>query len=434
MYGPIIDIYGDPWSESRIDPDFCGCAEGTIFHEFLHLKALRQECKTYACTNQCFACAKNIPRRDQFGNECLEKDEYGNFIPNKPKFPCKDPNGDGPRRSPPSRPCGDHPDDNYSVASLRPTDGVSESRNPELLVLRNGFWEEAGSFINRLKRRFSYIEPDQSPLEMKDPPPILFIPSGGLYGMEKSSQFKSILEDYVSRGGTIIVFAQQHGYDFSPLPTPDGVSLVCYGWREDQSCRSNSVYVDTWHPALSSTTKSLTSSPIDGYFAYYPPDSTALLSRRINGMPAMLAYPYGEGRVVVTSMFEDWGNSHGQSTIQGRSIIRDLITWAKNPDLEILEYNLRNNPDPEVKLNIELKNLSDKTASEAKILWLDPDRNLYFEEETPISIPPGEETTIPVSHSFSGITDKNLGIWHTDYILYDSEGDEIQPQGHKVMR
>jgi len=147
-----------------------------------------------------------------------------------------------------------------------------------------------------------------------------------------------------------------------------------------------------------------------------------------------LAYPYGEGRVVVTSMFEDWGNSHGQSTIQGRSIIRDLITWAKNPDLEILEYNLRNNPDPEVKLNIELKNLSDKTASEAKILWLDPDRNLYFEEETPISIPPGEETTIPVSHSFSGITDKNLGIWHTDYILYDSEGDEIQPQGHKVMR
>jgi ligand-binding sensor domain-containing protein len=132
--------------------------------------------------------------------------------------------------------------------------------------------------------------------------------------------------------------------------------------------------------------------------------------------------------VVVTSMFEDWGNSHGQSTIQGRSIIRDLITWTKNPDLEIPEYNLRDNPDPEVNLNLELKNISDASASKAKILWLDPDKNLAFEEEKSVSIPCGEEITIPVSHTFSGIPDSKLGIWHIDYILYDSEGDEIQPQ------
>jgi len=153
--------------------------------------------------------------------------------------------------------------------------------------------------------------------------------------------------------------SEQHGNDFSALPSPDGDPIRAYGWREDQSCQSNSIYVDGWHPVLSSTTKPALSSPIDGYFADYPSNSTVLLSRRINGMPAMLAYPYGEGRVVVTSMFEDWGFGHWQSSLQGRSIIRDLITWAKNPDSEIQEYNLRNNPDPELNLNLELKNISD---------------------------------------------------------------------------
>jgi hypothetical protein len=317
-----------------------------------------------------------------------------------------------------------------TISAIKQTKINSDSR---AAVMMNYFPLDMIKLLNKIKHSPALVFSEFSPDVVKEHP-VLIIPTGGLFGLENAEQFKSTLADYVSRGGTIIVFGQQHGHEFSVLPTPDEVPIGAYGWREDQSCRSNSMYVDTWHPALSSTTKSLISSPIDGYFASYPSNSTVLLSRRINGMPAMLAYPYGEGRVVVTSMFEDWGNSHGQSTIQGRSIIRDLITWTKNPDLEIPEYNLRNNPDPELNLNLELKNLSDKTASEAKILWLVPDRNIYFEEGRLVSIPPGEEITIPVSHAFSGIPDNKLGIWHIDYILYDSEGNEIQPQGHKVMR
>jgi hypothetical protein len=336
-----------------------------LLHELLHFAGFGENI-AYACSHKAIPCA---PLNPKYPKNCKCKKDDDHF--------------------PPTNPDGDMPDDNFSVASLNASNEIYESHNSDLLILRHGFYREAGALINRFKRGFSYIEPDQSPFEMKDPPPILFIPSGGLYGMEKSSQFKSILEDYVSQGGTLIVFAQQHGHDFSALPSPDELPLECCGWREDQSCRSNSVYVDTWHPALSSAARSLISSPIDGYFASYPSNSTVLLSRRINGMPAMLAYPYGEGRVVVTSMFEDWGNSHGQSTAQGRAIVRDLITWAKNPDLEIPEYNLRDNPDPEVNLNLELKNLSDASASKAKILWLDPGRNLYLEEEKIISIPVG---------------------------------------------
>jgi hypothetical protein len=108
--------------------------------------------------------------------------------------------------------------------------------------------------------------------------------------------------------------------------------------------------------------------------------------------------------------------------------VRDLISWAKNTGLQIPEYNLRKNPNPEVSLNLEVKNLSEKAASKVKVLWLDPGRNLYFDEERLISIRAGEGTTIPVNRAFSNITDDKLGIWHVDYVLYNSEGTKIQHQ------
>ena len=305
---------------------------------------------------------------------------------------------------PPSSPPGnDNPDESFTVGnSLAGTIPSYFDALPFVGILFNGYHHSTDALLTRLKRGCFYVKEEFDSTAVLDRVKVLMIPTGGLYGMENADQFKSTLADYVSRGGTLIVFAQQHGHEFSVLPTPDGEPIGAYGWREDQSCRSNSIYVDGWHPVLSSTTKSAISSPIDGYFADYPSDSTVLLSRRINGMPALLTYPYGDGRVVVTSMFEDWGYSHGQSTAQGRAIVRDLITWAKNPDLEIPEYNLRNNPDPELNLNLELENLSDKTASEAKILWLDPDRNLYFEEDKIISIH-SRGKTIPENCIFSEV-------------------------------
>jgi hypothetical protein len=217
-------------------------------------------------------------------------DPYGDETPDHRNCSCD--NEDDKHY--PTNPDGDNPDDNFSVASPKTSNEIYEIHNSDLLILKHGFYRQAGALINRLKRGFSCIEPDQSPSEMKDPLPILLISSGGLFGMEKSYQFRSILEDYVAQGGTVIVSGQQHGHDFSVLPTPDEEPIEAYGWREDQSCRSNSMYVDTWHPVLSSATRSLISSPIDGYFAGYPSNSTVLLRRRVNGMPAMLTYPYGD--------------------------------------------------------------------------------------------------------------------------------------------
>jgi hypothetical protein len=49
-------------------------------------------------------------------------------------------------------------------------------------------------------------------------------------------------------------------------------------------------------------------------------------------------------------------------------------------------------------------------------------------EDKSASVPAGEAISIAVSHVFSNIPEQKLGIWHVDYVLYDSEGNEIQPQ------
>ena len=241
----------------------------------------------------------------------------------------------GDRDCPPT-PHNDNPDDNYSfmstISAIKQTKINSDSK---AAVMMNFFPLDMIKLLNKIKHSPALVFSEFSPDEVKEHP-VLIIPTGGLFGLENADQFKSTLADYVSRGGTIIVFGQQHGYEFSVLPTPEGEPIGAYGWREDQSCQTNSVYVDTWHPALSSATRSLISSPIDGYFAGYPSNSTVLLRRRVNGMPALLTYPYGDGRVVVTSMFEDWGNSHGQSTAQGRAIVRDYeMVWMSRPNLNL---------------------------------------------------------------------------------------------------
>ncbi|MCK4645895.1 MAG: peptidoglycan DD-metalloendopeptidase family protein [Candidatus Aminicenantes bacterium] len=315
-----------------------------------------------------------------------------------------------------------------SIQSFAPLKDKLIEECADVALLWHGKYHSTMSFLSDLHIPSKLIDPDLfSPLLVNEYP-VLVIPTGGLYGLDNAEQFKAALEQYAASGGTILTFTQKYGYEFAMLPTPGEIPLASYGWKEDQSCHSNSIYVGTYHPALSAVTTSLVTSPVDGYLTKYPSSSTVLLRRRVSGMPAMIVYPYGQGRVVVTSLYEDWGYTHWQSTAQGRAIIRDLINWAKDFSSDIPEYNLRSNPTPEVSLNLEVKNLSEKAAVKAKILWLYPDLKLHFEEEKPISLPAGGEATLSVSHTLSDIPDNKLGIWHVDYSLYDSDGNEIQPQ------
>ena len=218
----------------------------------------------------------------------------------------------------------------------------------------------------------------------------------------------------------MIAFAQQQGSDFSVLPTPDGRPIHGWGWHEDNSCYTNAAYIETFHPILASQSKSLVTSNIDGYFDSIPDNSIVLLRRVKNGLPAMFMYPYGQGWVIVSSSYDDWGGFN-QTGPGARAIIRDAIAWAKKPaDLPI------NLPGSTASIDLQVKNVTDLPASQVKLVLMSPSRDRVIAEQTVSqSIAASATGEVPFSHAFPA--DAELGIYHVDYELLDDAGVTVQP-------
>ena len=281
------------------------------------------------------------------------------------------------------RPANDTPDDNFSYSEGNINDTIYFYM-PDALIYREGEFEIYKNFINKDKDKgvaFANLDVNASTLIKSGK--LLILPTGALIGKENDSTLKYILDEYVKLGGTIIVFAQQHGDDFDKVvPIPDGEILKSYGWREDQSCLRNSAYFNINHPVVSSSTKQLIDAGIDGYFEKIPSNSTVYLTRRKNRDPVLISYPYGEngGKVILTTLYSDWAFAHSQATVRELRIVRDLVTWAKDPNTEIPMFNLADNSSPEIALNINIKNdleldienVSTTTATKAKIYVYTP--------------------------------------------------------------
>jgi hypothetical protein len=107
-------------------------------------------------------------------------------------------------------------------------------------VLSNGFHVPMSSLAGKLGNGYVPVDIGFSP-DIVSKHPLLVISSGGLFGLENSALFRAKLDEYVKRGGTLLVFSQHHGYEFSALPVPqeaDGTyrRVKGYGWDEDQNC------------------------------------------------------------------------------------------------------------------------------------------------------------------------------------------------------
>jgi hypothetical protein len=217
-------------------------------------------------------------------------------------------------------------------------------------VFLNGYWKGWRSLSSVLKKSVVYSDVETSPYLLIRTSNVLVIPTGGLMGMETLKMFKAILSEFVSRGGVIVCFTQQHGYEWSVLP--NGEQLTGFGWREDASCTGpNSAYIDTYHPIFSSQTKGWLTANWDGYFTSYP-DSTIVLARRNkNAQACMLMYPYGKGWVIATTMYSDWGYAHSQTGTNELNIIRDILTWSQKGKVDG-EYK----PGDEVNIPVKIIN------------------------------------------------------------------------------
>ncbi len=154
----------------------------------------------------------------------------------------------------------------------------------------------------------------------------------------------------------------------------------------------------------------------------YPSTATILLRRTSNGQPAMIMYDYGEGKVIATGIYSDWAYGHSQASKEEIDLVRDMVSWSKNPDTlpEIKLYET-------VSVSVAVTNHTTMNASSIKLLIYDPDRkNVLSSQTIATSILAGQSFTIPVS--YSSAFPPVFGIYHIDYELYDENGVVIQPQ------
>ncbi|MEK6645300.1 MAG: N-acetylmuramoyl-L-alanine amidase, partial [Candidatus Firestonebacteria bacterium] len=323
-------------------------------------------------------------------------------------------------------PGNDHADENVSVASSSSA-GFTElvEGREAFIVLYNGYPDECEALMNKNKEKTYIASSDEFDLEFVKSKPVLVIPSGGLYGLSDSVFFKTQLEEYVKAGGTLLVFSQQHGYDYGVLPR--GEEISAYGWLEDQNCQNASVSIAAEHVMFAGQVVNTPNVNVDGYFTKWPGDATVLLTRTKNLYPSMFMYPYGSGKVIVSSLYTDWAYGHSQASTEEIALVRDMISWAKDTTKAIATVK----PGESVSVPVEVKyNLvegeTQANASKVKFTVLDADRNIVTTQEQAVEIASGSALAMTVNYGV--LSEAKKGIWWIDYELYDVAGNIVQAQ------
>ncbi len=157
---------------------------------------------------------------------------------------------------------------------------------------------------------------------------LLIIPSGGLANTEGSALFKASLARFAADGGTILCLAQRRGADFTALPVPEGRHLNAVGWSEDAGPLFRASTSAGNHPLLRDLTKPAPLVETDGYIRNWPPDADVLLIRP-DGFPTLIAYPFGKGRVVVSTLFTDLNTLLGSPEEDEKLLLRSLLSWSR---------------------------------------------------------------------------------------------------------
>lgn len=345
----------------------------------------------------------------------------------------------------PKKPGNDHPDDNYAVSSISSEEDApihisntifEDTDAAKVAILNRGFSSyfremliKSGEWPNLVG--LSYLE-DIDPQEYET----LVIPSGGLYGLESSSTIKSWISRYVANGGNLIVFAQQHGYEFDALPG----NVEGYGWMEDQSCQYGSVVISTYHPVFSSQESELLDVNVDGFFTSYPSDSEVLLTRTKNGQPAMILYEYGNGTVLASTLYSDMSKALRMQSADERMLVRDIVTWGMYPgNLESYEMGMVNlsinftNPrfastenypqfssGDKVNITINVSNYGNLAADRVSFILFDPYYNRYT-VDVPGFIGINQSKNISLIYQTTGTS--NSGVWSVVYSLYSGENN-----------
>ncbi|MBN1593962.1 MAG: hypothetical protein JW941_12030, partial [Candidatus Coatesbacteria bacterium] len=280
-------------------------------------------------------------------------------------------------------------------------------------ILSAGFWMGCSNMIAELTHLpVDLIDIDEMPYG-----DLLVIPSGGLVGLDNSTEFRMKLAEFASNGGAILCFDQQHGSDYRILP---GGSLDGYGWSEETSCFSASLYLSEYHQVLSGFTAQTLDSSVDGYFTEMPQGASVLLRRTTTGQPEMVMYPYGDGIVFAICSYDDWSGMWSWDT---ETLVRDTVFWCQLAE-DLPEFRSPDVPNIEV----PAVNNTAVTATRLHLLIIDPYWNIIEEQDYNVQIGPGASVSVNWTPESWTSLYVPKGIWHAHYQLFDAQGSLVQPE------
>jgi hypothetical protein len=147
---------------------------------------------------------------------------------------------------------------------------------------------------------------------------------------------------------------------------------------------------------------------------------------QMNHEPALLYYKYGQGTVFLTSLFTDYAYSRSMAGTQGIKLVKNLVRFAMDPDAMIPMFNLDEDPNPSINLNIKITNHSENTAANARISVYTIAGTLIYQIDAPVSLNKDESAEIPVTFTIPTLEDNHLGIGYTLYQLEDASGQVIR--------
>lgn len=272
----------------------------------------------------------------------------------------------------------------------------------QVALLNSGFvYAAAQLLLTELAEPVRLVSPHFDPFALAQQLPILFIPSGGLDMLQDSTAFQARLETYTGQGGTVIVLAQPHGRLYTLLP---GGQLSGSGWHEDEGYLSLPVTIGRDHPALKGLEQATFSGHSRGYLAD-PPLGGQVLLKRADNKPVALIYPYQQGQVVATTLYEDWRCATGQCSPPTHLFLRDLLSWAIAGDGVPVTV-----PGDTVALTLPVTNLGRSHADGVELSLITPERIIVQRQVLSASLEPGTSTTLP----FNTIAAGPPGIWRVD--------------------
>ena len=282
-------------------------------------------------------------------------------------------------------------------------------------VLANGYYAEMRQMLSSYGIPNRLVSPDFSPDALSGS--MLVIPTAGLYGLEGDTAFSERLARFVDQGGTLLVMTQ---------PGNEALDLLPGDWQqvdyhEDISCYRDAMTLRQYHPILASVAQPQLTAFVDGFTTAFPAGASLLLERTKNQEGAFVLVEYGQGRMLVTNMYDDWGRTVGQSSAEVRNLFRDVVRWASLGGATLPEAE----PGQPLTVDVEVRNVISEATAQLQWVVREPN-SLVAESGLPIrslSLDPGENAPQTVSFTPGSAA---LGIWSLSYQLLDVGGEVLQ--------